>query len=147
MAFDKIFQGSPSTAPPTTASPQSPQLGIDTVNDNLYINSGNGWIEIPNESNLPVGGITQLTGDVTAGPGSGSKATTLATVNTNVGTFNMSNTTVNGKGLVTAITAGTFPATTGAPVTTPAAGTPAFDSAASKLWVYNGTAWVGTVLS
>src|SRR5258706_2780162 len=30
-------------------------------------------------------GITQLTGDITAGPGSGSQASTLATVNSNVG--------------------------------------------------------------
>ena len=45
-------------------------------------------------------GITQLTGDVTAGPGSGSQAATLATVNSNVGTFQ--GLTVNGKGLITA---------------------------------------------
>lgn len=44
-------------------------------------------------------GITALTGDVTAS-GSGSVAATLATVNSNIGTFN--NVTVNGKGLVTA---------------------------------------------
>jgi fibronectin-binding autotransporter adhesin len=42
-----------------------------------------------------------LTGDVT-GSGTGSFATTLATVNSNVGTFN--SVTVNGKGLVTAAT-------------------------------------------
>lgn len=51
-------------------------------------------------------GITQLTGDVTAGPGSGSVAATLATVNSNVGTFGSataaSQVTVNAKGLVTA---------------------------------------------
>lgn len=51
-------------------------------------------------------GITQLTGDVTAGPGSGSQVATLATVNGNVGTFGSStaipNFTVNAKGLITA---------------------------------------------
>lgn len=47
-------------------------------------------------------GITQLTGDVTAGPGSGSQAATLATVNSNVGSFTNADITVNGKGLVTA---------------------------------------------
>ncbi len=51
-------------------------------------------------------GITQLTGDVTAGPGSGSQAATLATVNSNVGTFGSSTAipviTANGKGLGTA---------------------------------------------
>lgn len=51
-------------------------------------------------------GITQLTGDVTAGPGSGSQAATLATVNSNVGLFGSSTSiptvTVNAKGLITA---------------------------------------------
>ncbi|CAM6006426.1 unnamed protein product, partial [Sphagnum balticum] len=51
------------------------------------------------------GGITALTGDVT-GSGTGSIATTLATVNSNVGTFGTSTQcatfTVNAKGLVTA---------------------------------------------
>jgi len=53
------------------------------------------------------GGITAITGDLTAS-GTGSVAGTLATVNSNVGTFG-SNTstntiTVNGKGLITAVT-------------------------------------------
>lgn len=58
---------------------------------------------------LPVSNaIKQLTGDVTAGPASGeqSVAATLATVNSNVGSFGSSTAipsfTVNGKGLVTA---------------------------------------------
>lgn len=55
--------------------------------------------------------------------------------------------TDGGSGTVTiAATQGPFPSTTGMPVTTPAAGTPAFDSAANKFWVYNGTAWKGVVL-
>jgi hypothetical protein len=45
-------------------------------------------------------GINQLTGDVAAGPGTGSQAATLATVNSNIGTWN--NITINGKGLATA---------------------------------------------
>ncbi len=47
------------------------------------------------------GAITALTGDVTAA-GPGSVAATLATVNSNVGSFTLSNITVNAKGLVTA---------------------------------------------
>lgn len=51
------------------------------------------------------GGITALTGDVTAS-GTGSVAATLATVNSNIGTFGSATkasvVTVNGKGLVTA---------------------------------------------
>lgn len=71
----------------------------------------------------PQGTITSLTGDVT-GSGTGAVATTLATVNSNVGSFggvnSIPNITVNGKGLITAagvntpsipaseITSGTF---------------------------------------
>lgn len=71
----------------------------------------------------PQGTITSLTGDVT-GSGTGAVATTLATVNGNVGSFGGTNSipnfTVNGKGLITAagvntpsipaseITSGTF---------------------------------------
>lgn len=54
--------------------------------------------------------ITALTGDVTA-TGPGSVAATLATVNGNVGTFTYPSITVNGKGLITAISNGTAPTT------------------------------------
>ena len=51
-------------------------------------------------------GITQLTGDGSAGPGSGSQAFTLATVNSNVGSFgdasHVATFTTNAKGLNTA---------------------------------------------
>ena len=55
---------------------------------------------------IPASGINQLTGDGTAGPGSGSQALTLATVNSSPGTCGDSThicqVTTNGKGLVTA---------------------------------------------
>lgn len=51
-----------------------------------------------------------LTGDITGG-GTGSFATTLATVNSNVGSFTNASITVNGKGLVTAASSGTAPVT------------------------------------
>lgn len=55
------------------------------------------------------GGITQLTGDITAGPGSGSQTGTLATVNSSPGACgdatHVCQITTNGKGLTTAQTA------------------------------------------
>ena len=51
------------------------------------------------------GGITSLTGDVT-GTGPGATATTLATVNGNVGSLTNANITVNAKGLITAASNG-----------------------------------------
>jgi hypothetical protein len=48
------------------------------------------------------GGIDQLTGDVTAGPGTGAQVATLEVVNANVGSFTSANITVDAKGRVTA---------------------------------------------
>lgn len=54
------------------------------------------------------GGINQLTGDVIAGPGTGSQAATLPTVNSNVGSCgdstHVAQVTLNAKGLTTACT-------------------------------------------
>lgn len=77
------------------------------VDGDFYLDTANGILYGPRTSGLyfpaPLtGGITQLTGDATAGPGSGSQAITLDTVNSDVGSFTNANITVNAKGLVTA---------------------------------------------
>lgn len=45
MAFDKIFRGPPDNTI-CSSSPSSPNLGVDVVNDTLWLNCGNGWIQI-----------------------------------------------------------------------------------------------------
>lgn len=61
---------------------------------------------------LPVSGITQLTGDVTAGPGVGSVAATLAATGVTASTYGSSSTvpqiTVDAKGRITAASAPTI---------------------------------------
>lgn len=51
-------------------------------------------------------GITQLTGDVTAGPGDGSQAATLAPSGVTPGTYTLATVTVDSKGRVTAASNG-----------------------------------------
>lgn len=90
--------GSGTTAIPVTLDTVNSSPGSFT-NANITVNA-KGLVTAAANGSGGGSGITQLTGDVTAGPGSGSQAATLATVNSNVGTFQ--GLTVNGKGLVTA---------------------------------------------
>lgn len=69
--------------------------------------AGSTFLAVNSAGNLVLSsaGITGLTGDVT-GSGSGSVVTTMATVNSNVGSFSNANITVNAKGLITAASSG-----------------------------------------
>jgi len=69
-----------------------------------------GW-QVFDGSGSIVPGVITLTGDVT-GSGTSSIPTTLATVNSDVGSFTNANITVNAKGLVTAASSGAPPGET-----------------------------------
>lgn len=94
-------------------------------------------------------GITQLTGDVTAGPGSGSQAATLATVNANVGSFGSSTSipsfTVNAKGLITAASGNAVIAPSGTLTGTTLAANVVTSSLTSVGTIGTGT-WQGTAV-
>lgn len=122
-----------------------------------YVNGVTSAIQTQLDAKQATGNyITALTGDITAS-GPGSVASTLATVNSNVGSFTHASLTVNAKGLITAASSGTVTSGTvtsvamtvptflsigGSPVTT--SGTLAVTLSGTALPVINGGTGVTT---
>ena len=93
---------------------QSEAATLATVNANIgsftygsFTVNAKGLITAASSSTPP---LTSLTGDVTTST-SGAASATLATVNSNVGSFTNASLTVNAKGLITAASSGTAPVT------------------------------------
>jgi hypothetical protein len=96
--FDYIGRGTHAARPSTpNINSGGTALYYETDTTNTFIWSGSAWVQ----ANGGTGTITAITGDLAAS-GTGSVTGTLATVNSNVGSFTNANVTVNGKGLVTA---------------------------------------------
>lgn len=119
MAGDILFENS---------TPSNTRLPIGSTGQILTVVSG-----LPTWQAPVINAITALTGDGTA-TGPGSVAFTLATVNSNVGSFTNANITVNAKGLITSASNGT-----NGTVTSVAATVPAFLSIAGSPITSSGT--------
>ena len=129
-----VYDTSPSLVTPLLGTPTSGNFSTGTFTWPTFNQNTTGsaakWTTARTES---------LTGDITGsttvdGSANWSIATTLATVNSNVGVFTNASVTVNGKGLVTAVSSGTAPVTsvTGtAPVVSSGGTTPAISMPAA----------------
>lgn len=116
LVFNGFTTGAVSIKPQDTAGTYNFNLPITAGTSGQTLTSAGGGSAPMTWSNAIIGTVS-LTGDVT-GSGTNTIATTLATVNTNVGTFGSTTQsgvfTVNGKGLITAASNATITIAVGA---------------------------------